>query len=305
MINAFAVRALLAAGAAAIAAASWAEGHPPDDANYQAIPFTLPHAATRIEPVDLNGDGLLDLLTAHENKLNLYLQRPGDSAKAFDFSQPDAALELKGNAIGWALDSAANNHRLLALVDGKKVLAWTISEGKFSEPQTILHVDSAILPAGSYPLSFVRDINGDGLSDLIIPGAGQLHIYLQNAEGGYGEPLSIQARFMNDARLAPEARLDGQVGQRVRIPDLQIRDVNADGQPDLISASGERIDVFLADAAGRFPPKQAGRLISGHWKTGSVKSTSTGWTTRTSVVCWPTLTTYNWKILMAMALMTC
>lgn len=250
MIDSIATRLLTIAALAAMSSPMvLAEGGAAAAANYQVIPFTLPQAASRIEALDVNGDGLLDLLTNHENNFNLYLQ--GD--KGFDFAKPDASLELKGKAIGWALDSNGDSHRLLALVDSRQVQAWNISKGKFSEPSTILSVHSAILPAGAYPLDFVRDINGDGLSDLIIPGAGYLQIYLQAAEGGYGEPLSIQARIMNDVRLDAGPRLDRQVGQRLRIPDLQIRDLNGDGRPDLISASAERIDVFLADAAGRFP----------------------------------------------------
>lgn len=221
---------------------------------YDTIPFTLPEAATRIEPVDLDGDGLVDLLTAHEHRINVYFQRAG-AEPAFDFAEPDATLELKGSAIGWALDhaSAESSPRLLALVDGKQVQAWRMEKRKFSTAETILNVDPNPLPAGAHPLNFVRDVNGDGLNDLIIPGLGSLHIYLQDAEGGYAQPLTIQARIINDSRLRGEERLDTEVGQRIRIPALQIRDLNGDGQPDLISASEDRIDVFLADADGRFP----------------------------------------------------
>lgn len=239
---------------------------------YRTIPFTLPEAGSRIEPVDLDGDGLVDLLTADNEKLSVYFQRR-DGEQAFDFARPDAQLELKGNAVGWALDyqlgQTDGTRRLIALVDGQQVLAWSIEERKFSKPATVLDVDSAVLPSGVYPLNFVRDVNGDGLNDLIIPGSGHLHIYMQNnagspageaddastggAEGSYSEPLTINARMMNNSRLLPDSHLDSEVGQRVRIPALQVRDLNGDTRPDLISASEERIDVFLADGKGRFP----------------------------------------------------
>lgn len=238
-----------------ISAAAVGEAETTAAAGYQVIPFTLPEAGSRLEPVDLDGDGLVDLLTADEHRINVYFQR--STEQIFDFSKPDAQLEIAGSAVGWALDYQAGqttgSRRLVALVDGRRVVAWKVEKRQFSKAETILDVGSAALPAGAYPLNFVRDINGDGLNDLIVPGAGILQLYLQSAEDGYGDPLSIQARVMNDARLLPEPNLDSQVGQRVRIPALQIRDLNGDGRPDLISASDERIDVFLADDQGRFP----------------------------------------------------
>src|SRR5690554_5735224 len=102
MNNAFSIR-LLALLAAVASPAALAESSPAAKADYQVIPFTLDQAASRIEVLDIDGDGRPDLLTAYENNFHLYLQR--DSEETFDFSKADASLEVKGAAIGWALDS--------------------------------------------------------------------------------------------------------------------------------------------------------------------------------------------------------
>jgi len=49
--------------------------------------------------------------------------------------------------------------------------------------------------------------------------------------------------------LQPNA-LERRTGQAVRIPFMELRDVNGDGFDDLISRTDERLDVFLADALG-------------------------------------------------------
>ncbi|MCW8195047.1 VCBS repeat-containing protein [Proteobacteria bacterium 005FR1] len=218
--------------------------------DYAAIPFSL-EATNRIQPADFNGDGLQDLLAAADNRLSVYLQKKSD--KAFDFSKPDTSIELPGNAAGWTLDAAGDRQRILALIDGGQVQAWSLTEGRFGKPITLLDHLSGSLPAGSYPMNFVRDINGDKRADLLIPGQGEMHIYLQSADGRYGNALQVRSRLLNYSRLSAGDDLSSQVGQRVRIPEMNIRDVNNDQRNDLVASSEESIDVFLAKVDGSFP----------------------------------------------------
>lgn len=220
---------------------------------YQSLPFTL-EASTRLQPADLDGDGLEDLLAGSGNRLAVYFQRT--SGPAFDFSKPDTAVILPGTAIGWALDDmpgGRGGRRILALIEGSRVLSWALEDRQFTQPKTILEALSGSLPAGAHPINFVRDINGDARNDLLIPGFGEIGIYLQTAEGSYGDALQVRSRMLNYSRLAPIGDLSRHVGQRVRIPEMNIRDVNNDQRNDLIASSEESLDVFLADNNGRFP----------------------------------------------------
>jgi hypothetical protein len=88
-------------------------------------------------------------------------------------------------------------------------------------------------------------VNGDGRDDLILPDSDRLALYLA-ATGGFLPPLRIdtQAR-LNTTLFSPN--LERRIGQALRIPPLQLRDVNGDLAADLIVDTDERLAVFLAD----------------------------------------------------------
>jgi hypothetical protein len=222
-------------------------------ANYESLPFTV-EASTRIQPADLNGDGLQDLLTASGNQLGVYFQKSG--GRGFDLSKPDAIVTLPGSATVWALDDNPGQQtgkRILALVDGSRILAWTVKDNEFGQPETLLDSLAGSLPAGSHPANIVRDVNGDSRNDLLVPGFGEISIYLQSGDGAYGNAVQVRSRMLNYSRLSADSDLASRVGQRLRIPEMDIRDVNNDQRNDLIASSEESLDVFLADANGRFP----------------------------------------------------
>src|SRR5690606_5358083 len=87
---------------------------------YRTLPFSVPAATQKMLIVDADGDGLSDLMTIVDTRINLHFQRP--SAEGFDFAQPDTTLELPWSSVGWELsrDSSANDTSLLALVDGNR-----------------------------------------------------------------------------------------------------------------------------------------------------------------------------------------
>ena len=135
---------------------------------YQAFPFELTQVEDRIVPVDLNGDGLRDLLTAEKALLSIYFQKPlnATNTQAFNFSKADLQLTLPGQSVGWDLDwnslaGNASSIRIVAVVDGKQVLGWPIVDNAIGKKQILLQGLSGHLPLGAYPLNFVRDINDD------------------------------------------------------------------------------------------------------------------------------------------------
>ena len=249
---------------------------------YQQLPFSLANANDRIVPLDFDGDGLLDLLTADEKTLSVYFQRPRDSATPFQFGQADTVLTLPGAATAWDVEAVTANSnaaglpRIVAIVDGKQVLTWSIENRQWTQPTTLIDNAAGFLPTGTYPSRFIRDINGDGLNDIVVPGATELTLYLQrdhnqhsnnqqsnNQQSNNQQGSNQQARSRYDAgvpvrfRLIQFSRLmipkdiaGGGVGQSVRIPELDIRDINSDGFSDLIAHSNEVVEVFLSNNDG-------------------------------------------------------
>lgn len=243
---------------------------------YRPFNFSLPPATDRMLMIDADRNGRVDLMTFAENTVSLYFQ----TSAGFNFSASDTQINLPGEAVGWdisdqyAAQAGTESWSLLALIDGQQVLHWHIREQQFIAAEPLISGLGGFLGQGVYRLNFSRDINDDGVADLIIPGAGELALYIRNTDGSYQPPLAIASDMQLRTVLSPDnprdlsvigsetrdkraVDLTREVGQSLRIPLLSLRDVNGDNRPDLISDTDERLDVFLANASDTgdyFPP---------------------------------------------------
>lgn len=225
---------------------------------YTRVDFSLPADVERLLIVDADRDGLADILSFAKDQIALYFQR---SNGGFDFGKPDTSITLAGRSVGWELsenyqdDSGANRFSLLALVDGSKVQQWRIEDRVFSAPIDLLTGLNGFAGSGVNRLHFSRDINNDGRDDLIIPGAGTLQLFIRDADGGYQQAISVLSDMRISSNLFVRQNLERDVGQTLTIPLIELRDVNNDQRPDLISETEERFDVSLANASGDYFPQ--------------------------------------------------
>lgn len=216
-------------------------------------PFSLPEDASQLVVADLNGDGAPDLLTVLEDRLRVYFQNDA----GFDFDSGFDEIIFSNQSVGWDLSTGYHRNSelsVVALMDGKTVQTWQVENNRFQAPEIIKTDLNGFLGKGISRLLFSRDIDRDGLEDLVIPSAGKLNIYIKAQNGEYQAPLSVQSDFRIRTVL-DSARLDRRLGQAVRIPQLELRDVNGDSLDDLVSRTEERLDVFLASQqnAAYFP----------------------------------------------------
>lgn len=227
-----------------------------DELEYSQQAFQLPAESENLIVADSNGDGLNDLLLVMDDSIRIYFQ----DDDGFDFDAGYQTLQFPGQAVGWNLSSRYSESgaaSIIALIDGTDVLAWHIEERTIQEPQLIKSGLNGFLSRGVNRLYFSRDVNGDGIDDLIIPGAGMLNIYISDGADDYHAGLSVQSDLRMRTNLG-SARLERRTGQSIRIPLIELRDVNGDGFDDLVSRTDEKLDVFIAsNSATRYFPAQA------------------------------------------------
>lgn len=223
-------------------------------AGYHTIDFHFPGEVERVIAADIDGDGLLDLICVVGRDLTVYRQRRG---AGFALEKHDAGMRFPGESVGWDLGVREDGKglRVLALVDGQEVCTWQL-DGKtatFSPARTVLSGVAGSLPPGHRYLHFVRDINGDGLADLVVPGTGVFHVYLRKSDGTFADPFRIRSEVQMESRLELEGDLNGEIGQSLKVPLMKLRDVNGDGRRDVVSETGDRLSVYLSLPRGDFP----------------------------------------------------
>lgn len=213
--------------------------------------FQLPLETENLVVADLNGDGLLELLGVVEKGIQIYFQ----TENGFDFNNSHS-IEFPGQSIGWDLSTqygAAGSAAIIALIDGKEVLVWSVEGQTVLTPKTIKSNLNGFLSKGVNRLHFSRDINGDTINDFLIPGAGVINLHISNGRDtsgnyDYQAPVSVRSELRMRTNLN-EGNLERRTGQSIRIPMMELRDVNSDGFDDLVSRTEEELKVFIADAS--------------------------------------------------------
>lgn len=225
------------------------------DLDYRQQPFQLPGNAEELVVADINGDGLKELITVVDQSLRIYLQ----DAAGFNFETGFATIEFEEDAVGWDIaygHSSDGNASVVTLHNGTTARAWSVTRDGAISNQLIANDLPGFVSKGVNRLHFSRDINADGRADLIIPGAGVINILVNEGNDTFQAPLTIRSNMRLRTQLDIN-RFNRSAGQAVRIPVLELRDLNGDGADDLVSRTEEALAVFLAAPDGStsyFPP---------------------------------------------------
>jgi predicted transcriptional regulator len=188
---------------------------------------------------DIDRDGNQDLIGANSDK-NMYIARGTGEHSSFEPARPvitTAFLEMNSisvedvNGDGYKdLVGASNDGRVYACLNLGSV-NFGCDPGYFDTQPG--HIIKLAMESGTNGLctATAKDVNGDGLPDIVALSYNTGQIYVAMNDGG---------NFIEDNIMRPFST--GQISR-----SLAVDDVNGDGAIDIAVANGLRMDVWLND----------------------------------------------------------
>jgi hypothetical protein len=216
----------------------------PDAPFYATAVFPVEGEISDLVPADFNHDGLCDFAVAshfdHGRRLSFFIQ----TQNGFSY-KPHSILPLKsGEIVFQAVDVDRDGALELVFLceTGVFLKTWSVDSG-FTAWIPLVVTQSA-LPladdARTVQWTFVRDIDSDGLCEILIPKNRWMEVYSRNGDG--------TCRLSRRLWISPAASLDpspGGLTVLIALPHMEMSDFNGDGIRDLVCILGNRMDVFL------------------------------------------------------------
>jgi hypothetical protein len=174
--------------------------------------------------------------------------------------EPGFRIQLQGESVLWTIADLDGDggEEVVVLLEGRELRRIVRGAERLEYGAPILSEVGALPPRGLLASSFVRDVNGDGRNDLVLPLGVRVRILLGTPEGFRPGPnLGAIARLALEAG-GGENLLD-RVEREYSIPALDPEDSTGDGLADLVVGEGMLLHQFVATAAGL--PEQPTRTL--------------------------------------------
>ncbi len=256
---------LAAAGIVAVVAAALAR---PADLALRRVVLSLPGPPAVIVPADLNGDGRKDLLVivAYTRWGSIATDRIENAVQVtqvvpalFDIREARAFLAEAGGGYREAggvlklptsvlsAEAGPPSHPVVAVTDdglseirlhGEKGSEQLTLEPLLDEPSVFAGTGTILAD-----LSVLRDVDGDGKLDAVIPAADGIAVHRGTAEG-FAPVASLRARLPGDVTYA----WAGKPTRSVSIPEVE--DADGDGKKDLVVRGLDQRPPWIAIARG-------------------------------------------------------
>lgn len=216
-----------------------------DDGSLAVTTIELPAEGAELYLRDADGDGDLDLLRVDEDGVHVrLLDADGTYGEGDDDHLPWPAEQLGWHLVDVDADGATD---VALLVGGREVVVHRIdTDGHFDEGRSLLEDGLGALPRGRRRVPFMRDVDGDGTPDAVVPGAGAYRIHLLGAEP---RQLSVSMDAKVAYRVGDPSNLDAAFSQEVTIPLFRIEDIDGDGTDDLVAETEDQVLFHLGLSA--------------------------------------------------------
>lgn len=207
---------------------------------------------------DLNGDGLNDGLFFHSTRqgstvsrcFSVFYQHPDGFNE-----QADYQFEVDPDAVVYDLADVDSN-------PGKEILFFKnvglfyykmIDERYDATPVLLLETPSIFkIPDKLFleRLDFARDINNDGIDEILIPQFHHYLIYGKQADDTYGMTAKLDCPMLNSVTSLDE--VSRYLIATFMTPNTLIVDYNNDQRSDIVTIHDEYLKIFFQNSAGEF-----------------------------------------------------
>lgn len=157
----------------------------------------------------------------------------------------------------------------LVLLDATGLRTHRFADGGLAAKGTALGGDARLEIRTGAPLftDFVRDCNGDGRIDVVVPGHDGVALWLNRPPKEPGGAPTFQRTALVKVRTEIHNQLEGEVLEHeLKIPDLGTLEVNGDGRPDLVVVQSNGTEIFLQRQDGSLPQKPDAVLDLGKFR---------------------------------------
>lgn len=140
--------------------------------------------------------------------------------------------------------TSANERQQLMFISSQHLYKFVPSD-KLNPFQIVADINSLSLkprPDHISDSNFIRDLNGDGLDDIIISNFSQVEVFIGQENGEYHRqnlPIKPQVRLYNDGARYTESK-------------IYSADINLDGKPDIVKIGEGELEVYAQKESGHF-----------------------------------------------------
>ncbi|MDF1660679.1 MAG: VCBS repeat-containing protein [Planctomycetota bacterium] len=230
----------------------------PPELNFKVTNIEIGGKLTDAIYEDLNGDKKVDLLITKGREIQVFFQEasgfPSKPNQRWKFDRRAVlfdTVDLKGDGKRQILFLAKDGVYTYDLV-GKQ---YRLIRKRRKKLETLTRRPSK---GEIRRKDLCRDLNGDGLEDLLIPEATGMAVYF-NVKGKFGKrrPLFVPP----NANVQPgNDQLSSRVTTVYWFSNPSIVDFNKDGRKDMILPVDDMVKVFPQDKAGNFPEYPASQV---------------------------------------------